>query len=407
MSTTDQNRPFVHSVFVILRHWRFIGFASLLAAAVAVVYALTMPNWYKSTASFLPPKRQVGMLEQLAGGLSSTLKTIGLGGSKKSGFYSTTSILESRRMGETIIEEFDLMNVYEIEDGSMEKTLRALAENTDFTFEEDGLVAISVWDKDAQRAADMANRFFERLNDISTRLNAAEAKANREFVRLQFMAVRDSLTVLEEKFIAFQKRTGLYSLPEQTEATLQAAGESYAELTRLKVYLHAAEQRFGSDDPDVVDLRIIVTEMEKQIPGMGGNNVLGLMGQSMKDLPDEALEYYRMYRDVETLSKLSAFLMPLYQQALLDEQKQLNVLVSLDRAGAAERKDRPKRSLIVLVAMFSVLFLSITFVLSRERFRYYKAEYPGEWDEVRKAMKFSKGTAGSTGKNQNPPSGND
>ena len=67
MSTTDQHRPFVHSVFVLLRHWRFIGFASLLAAVVAVVYALMMPNWYKSTASFLPPKRQAGMLEQLDG----------------------------------------------------------------------------------------------------------------------------------------------------------------------------------------------------------------------------------------------------------------------------------------------------------------------------------------------------
>ena len=391
-TTTQDNRPFAHAFFVLLRHWRFLVFSVLLALIGSVVFALLMPNWYKATASFLPPQNQTGLLEKLAGGLSSTLRTIGISGLGQSdGVYSFVSILESRQIGEKIIKEFDLMKVYEIDDGSMENALKALKNNTEFTFEEDGLLAISVWDKDPKRAAEMANAFFAELNNISTTLNASEAQANRQYVQLQYESVRDSLTFLEQRFVAFQKRTKIYALPEQTEATLRAAGDTYAELSMLKVYLKMLEQRFGANDADVQNLRAMTKEMEKEIPGMSGNNILGLMGSSMDKLPDEALEYMRMYRDIETLSKLHAFLLPIYQQSVLDEHKQMTVLVPLDRASVPERKDRPKRSLIVLVAVMSVLILAVTYVIGRERFRFYRERYSDEWKEVQESLRFKEG----------------
>ena len=57
---------------------------------------------------------------------------------------------------ETIVKEFDLMKVYEIDDKSMEKTLKALSENSAFSFDEDGRVVIEVWDTNPKRAAEMA-----------------------------------------------------------------------------------------------------------------------------------------------------------------------------------------------------------------------------------------------------------
>jgi uncharacterized protein involved in exopolysaccharide biosynthesis len=112
-------------------------------------------------------------------------------------------------------------------------------------------------------------------------------------------------------------------------------------------------------------------------------------GTNLKDLPDEALEYMRMYRDVETLSKLSAFLLPIYQQALLDEQKQMSVLVPLDQARVPERKDRPRRSLIIIVLTLSVFVLVSAFVLVRERLLQYRADHGDEWERIRRTLPFS------------------
>ncbi len=388
----EQNRPFIRSVFVLLRHWRFLVASFLLAAAAAAVFAFASPNWYKASATFLPPQRQKGLFEQVATGLSSTLKTFGLSGigSGSSGQYSFLAILKSQSMGERIVREFDLLRVYDIRDSSMEKALQALSNNTEFEFTEEGSVVISVWDTDPKRAADMANAFFENLNEISTRMNATEARANRKFMELQYNSTMERLNALEDTFAVFQKRTKLYSLPEQIKAAVEAAGAIQARLSLQKVYLGILERRLGPDDADVQTARVAVQELEKQIEGFQGADLKSMLGTDFDNLPDEAVTYFRLYREIEVLSKLQGFLLPMYQQSLIEEQKQMTMLVPLDLARVPETKDRPRRSLIILLTGFSVLVLSMALVLIRERMRYYAALYPGEWKRVLDAMKFKK-----------------
>jgi uncharacterized protein involved in exopolysaccharide biosynthesis len=387
----SENRPFIRSVFVLLRHWRFLAASFFVAALIAVVFALMQPNWYRSASTFLPPSGSTGLLDRVAGGLSSTLKTFGIAGSgSESEAYSLLSILESRRMGERIIEKFDLLKVYEIEDGSMEKALGALDDNTRFDFEDDGRVVISVWDTDAERAAEMANTYFQYMNEISSEMNSAEARSNRQFMELQYFTVRDSLHRLEERMGAFQKRTNIISMEEQTKATIKAAGEMYAELEANRVALGVLERSLGDGDADVRALRIAIEEMEKRVPGLGDNELTGMLGDKVDDISAEGINYIRLYRDIEILSKLQGLLLPMYQQSVIDEQKEMTVLVPLDRAVPAERKDRPRRSIIVLAAGLSVLALAMGFVLIRERFRHYTRTYEDEWSTVRRSMSFKR-----------------
>ena len=386
----SENRPFVRSVFVLLRHWRFLVASFFLAAVIAAVFALLQPNWYKSTATFLPPKGSSGLLDKVAGGLSSTLKTFGIGMGSQSTAYSYLSILRSRRMGERIVEQFDLINVYGVSENSMEKALGLLEDNTSFEFDDNGRVVISVWDTDAERAANMANKYFTFLNDISTELNSAEARGNRQFIELQYTTVRDSLHRLEERMAAFQKRTNIISLEEQTKATIKAAGELYAELEKNRIALGVLEQALGSNDADVRALRIAVAEMEKRVPGMGDNELTGMLGDKVDDISAEGITYVRLYRDIEVLSKLQAFLLPMYQQSLIDERKQMEVLVQLDTAVPAEKKSRPRRSIIVLAAGLSIFVLAAAFVLLRERFRFYTTLHRDEWASVRRGLSFKR-----------------
>ncbi len=389
---SSDSRPFVRSVFVLLRHWKFLAGAFLTGAVVALVYALLLPNWYRSDASFLPPQGNSGLLERVTGGLSTTLKSFGIAGLGGEGEgYSYIAILESRRMGETLVKEFDLTKVYDIADGSMEKTLKALENNSEFSYEEDGRVVISVWDTDAKRAAAIADAYFTHLNEISTELNSKEARNNRAFVALQYNGIRDSLAKLENQFAAFQKRTKIFSLEEQTKATISAAGELYAQLKAQEVYLGMLETNLRPDDAEVRRQRALVEGLRKQVPGLGDNELTGLLGQKGTDLPEEGLAYLRLYRDIEILSKMQAFLLPMYQQSIIEEQKKMHVLVPLDPARPPERKDRPKRSIIVLAAGFSILAIAMAFVLLRERFRYYAQSYPDEWASVRRNMGFKRG----------------
>lgn len=390
----EVDRPILRSFVIILRHWRFLSICFFSAAIVAGIYAFTIPNSFKATASFLPPQRQSRLIENISSGLSTTLKSFGL--SKMSnagnGIYSYLSILQSKKMGERIIKKFDLMKMYDISSGSMEKALQQLAENTEFTFEEEGHLTINVDDVDPKRAADMTNSYLEYLNEINTELNVREARFNRIYIEQQYHATLDTLQSIEKEFVTFQKRTKLYSLPDQVKAALTASANLKAQLLYQRVAVSVAEKMFGEEDADVLLAKTKLQEMEKSINNAQSGKGLEDILPPVKDMPAEGLEYMSLYRDYEIFSKLLGFLLPMFQQAKIDEVKESQAVVVLDRAVAPEKKSKPKRSIIIGVSALSVLIVGIIFVLLRERFSYYKKFYPSEWGSIRESFRLKKST---------------
>lgn len=65
-----------------------------------------------------------------------------------------------------------------------------------------------------------------------------------------------------------------------------------------------------------------------------------------------------------------------YELAKIEEAKTIPTVQVLDRAIPAERKTKPKRSLIVIFAALSTTFVMILFLLLIERIRLLQAEDP-------------------------------
>ena len=251
-------------------------------------------------------------------------------------------------------------------------------------------MSVSVEDFDPRRAADMANTFIGELDQINSDLNISEAKTNRVFIEQQYSATISTLKSLEDSFIVFQKRTKIYSLPEQTKAALTGAATVHAQLLYQQVAVAVAEKMYGENDADVILAKTKLKELEKSIAqeqsGQGANNLL----PPIKDMPKEGMEYLRLYRDYEIYSKLLGFLMPMYQQAKIDENKETKAVVVLDRAVAPEKKYKPKRSIIIGLSFLSVFVLGAAFVLIRDRVLYYKSNHPDEWKTIHDSFRRSR-----------------
>ncbi|HLX13076.1 MAG TPA: GNVR domain-containing protein, partial [Bacteroidota bacterium] len=86
---------------------------------------------------------------------------------------------------------------------------------------------------------------------------------------------------------------------------------------------------------------------------------LAELDKKLAQFPGAGLQTIRLYRDVVTQQKILEFLMPLYEQAKINEQKDNPVLVVLDRAVPPEKKTKPQRVLIVLSTAFLSLFAMI------------------------------------------------
>jgi tyrosine-protein kinase Etk/Wzc len=299
--------------FFVLWKWRRFIFINLLVAAVLISGAtLLIPNRYKSVARLLPPKQRGGSsipssISQLAQNFLPLGTLRGLGASQDS--YNYVAILQSYTSMERLIKKFNLAEVYDVSPrGSIERTMKELEDYVGFKIEEEGTITITVWDTDPKRAAGMANYLIEVLNDISLRLGTQEATDNRIFVEKRYVKVLSDLKATEDTLKKFQQKYGIYSLQEALSGKFLS---SFVPLDKV---------------------------------------------------PELTMDYIRLYRDLEIQNKILEFALPLYEQAKVDEQKDIPAVLVLDNAVPAEKKDTPKRMLLVGTSSLLVLILLAVYV---------------------------------------------
>jgi uncharacterized protein involved in exopolysaccharide biosynthesis len=394
----EHSRPMMESFLEFLqtvtRYRIFISRFVLSVTVVVTIIALLLPRWYKSTASVFPAEKAdlFGGLDGIASfakALSPSKALSALGGSNEADRY--LAILKSGTVLSAVIEKFDLVHVYDIGSYPMEKTAKELLSNVQFTVEPEGNLLIEVYDRDPQRAADMANFFVEMLNRTNSELAVQNARGNRQFIEARYQKNLADLRVAEDSLRAFQKRYGVIALPEQTEAAIKAAAEIMGQIALKEVQVGIASRNASEENPTVQAARIEVDELRKKLGEMNtgtpakGNDP-GLF-VPFKQVPDLSVEYVRRFRDVEIQYKILQFVTPLYEQAKVEENRQTPSVLVLDRAAPAERKSKPKVSLFALIAFVASTLIAIFVVMSLELARQLQTRYPDRFAQIASAVR--------------------
>jgi hypothetical protein len=104
-----------------------------------------------------------------------------------------------------------------------------------------------------------------------------------------------------------------------------------------------------------------------------------------REIPEVGINYLRIRRDYEIQNKLMEFLLPIYEQAKIEEQKEIPVVLVLDTAVPAQKKSSPKRSLIVFAAFFISLFFSVGYVLVKNSYMEIKMQ-PERMNKLRSGI---------------------
>jgi len=358
---------------VLTRWWRFILVCVLTCMIISGAVAFLITPQFKSATSVFPSEKAdlFGALE----GVSSLVKSFSPRGLASLGANTELdrymAILKSGRVLSEVIQKFDLVHVYNITSYPGEKTAKKLLENVEFMIESEGNLTITVYDEDPQRAADMANFFVEQLNRANSELLTQNARGNRRFIEERYNKNIRDLAAAEESLKVFQKIYGVIAMPQQTEASIKAGAELSAQLAMKEVQLEVLKRTLSLENPTVLGAQIEVQELKKKISEMnrGVGSVKGEMQVfvPLNAIPDLGSEYLRRFRDVEIQYKILQFLTPLFEQAKVEEQRQTPSVIVLDRASPAERKSRPKRSLIILGGMFVGLLGSFAYVAGKDK----------------------------------------
>ena len=379
---------------VVTRYRKFISRFVIGVTLVVAITALLLPKWYKSTASVFPAEKAdlFGALE----GVSSLVKSFSparaltsLGGNSETDRY--LAILKSGTVLNAVITRFDLVHVYDITSYPGENTAKELLSNVDFAAEPEGNLTITAYDKDPQRAADMANFFVDMLNKTNVELQVQNARGNRAFIEERYNKNLADLRAAEDSMRAFQQRYGIIAMPQQTEASIKAAAEITAQLAFKEVQEGVLRRTLSADHPSVVALQVEIQELRRKISQMNTGALVGAGEMNVfvpfKKVPELGTNYLRRFREIEIQYKILQFITPLYEQAKVEERRQTPSVIVLDKAVPAERKSKPKVTLYALLAFVAALVLSFFIVFSLELVSKLKAAHPdrfgGIWTAVR------------------------
>lgn len=348
----------------ILFKWKkLIIYNLIFFTLVSVIISFIIPEKFKSVATIMIEDNDNRM--GAFGGMLSNVGSIlggGLLGSAESKADRMFAYLESRKLLEQVIDSFRLVDYYDIKNYKRDKTLKALKNDVSFDLTENGLLEISMIHKDPKISADIVNYFVKILEEMNEFYSKEYAKNYRKFVEKRYLKNLEDIAIAEEELETFQKKHSIYAIPKQFEIAFEAISRLETELALKELEKELLKQTQGTDNPNYRILQKQVELLTNKINNIEKGNYSteeSLIYLSLKDIPLLQKEYFRIYRNIEVQSKLLEYTLPIYEQAVMEEQKNIPTLVVLDYAVPPELKDSPKKTLIILSVIFITLFISI------------------------------------------------
>ncbi len=358
-------------IYVLYKWKKFLIINLIIVAIISAGAVLLIPNQYRATATIMvPPDNQMGLggLTSLLGGKSS----LAAAGSKLFGVSNTSEdvllgILNSRTALKSVIKKYDLFKYYEIDDNNFDKVLKAL--RSDFTTEpnEFGMIDFSIINKDPKISADIANYLVTLVDSMNIELNIQRAKNNRLFIEKRYLQNISDLKKAEDSLYKFQKKYGIVAVPEQLEVTVKAAAEIESELMRKEMQSFFILQGYGENSPQYQGVKAEINLLKNKVQELKNSSNLGASSNILfpfKEMPNIAIQYLRTYREVEIQQSILEIVMPMYEQAKVEEQKSIPTIMVIDTASVPELKYSPKRTVIVvgILFLFTFLFIPVVFV---------------------------------------------
>lgn len=340
---------------VLLARWRLLVFGPLAVGVVTLGITFLIPPTYTATAVILPPAQSSSSsLAALAGQLGGALGGMaGAAAGIKNPADQYVGLLKSRNVADQIVERFKLQELYDVE--FRQDARKQLSGNVRIDAgKKDGLITIDVDDHSPARAADMANAYVEELRRMTREFAVGEASQRRAFFEGQVKQVRESLSAAERDLSA----SGI------TEEALKAAPEAAVEaLALVKAQVAAQQVKIASmrgfvadDNPDLRQAQTELVALRAQLERV----------QARAEGDSAGSGYAEKYREFKYNQVLFELVVQQYEMARLDEAREGNVIQVIDAAVVPERKTKPKKGQIAVVATLLAGMLLMGGVLGRE-----------------------------------------
>lgn len=322
---TEQNNPLDEQrqnlLIFIWKRRKIIGIVTVAAAVISVIVSFLLTPLYRSTAVVFPAATStVSFSEQR------NAKAASMDFGEEDQAEQLVQILSSSRIRDKIVEQFDLFTHYDIAPDDKNKHYKLVKEYENHFFfvrTRYGSIQIDVLDEDPVMAADMANKIVDLIDTVKNNMVAERTlptfeinkrkKEQMEIDRTEVLRKLDSLASLG--VVPLDGRANLY-----------------------QAYVDAKNQQEKAEIKKAIDINM------------------------QHGAEFDGLEYIRN----EKIVKLEDF-MESYEQAESDANTIFNHKFVVERAVVADKKDKPKRMIIVLLSTIGAMVFMVFGLLIKEK----------------------------------------
>ena len=343
----------------IVDNLRLLVLGPLAVGFTALGLSFLIAPTYTAKTQFLPPQQQQSAAASMLASLGSLGGLAGAAAGLKNPSDQFLAFIKSVTLQDSLIERFKLLERYEAKTKTDARLVLTSSVRT--SSGKDGLISVEVDDKDPQFAADLANAHVEELGKLLSKLATTEAQQRRLFFEKQLTQAKEKLIQSE---IAL-KATGVSGsvLKSNPASAVAAVAGLQAAVTAQEVKLGAMRGYLAETAPDfkqamneLANLRAQLGKQEKDTPSTSGK------------LTTEG-DYITKYREFKYHETLFELFSKQFELAKVDEAREGAVIQVLDAAQPPERKSKPKKALIAIIATLAAGFALLLFVFIRQAIR--------------------------------------
>ena len=340
---------------VIVENLRLIVLGSLVAGLLALGASFLITPTYMAKARIMPPQQQQSSAASLLQSLGALGGIAGAASGIKNPNDQFVAFMQSRTIQDALIKRFNLTERYDVK--YVEDARTVLTKKVQISSGKDGLISISVEDHQPAFAAELANAHITQLAELLSKLAVTEAQQRRIFFEKQLLNAKENLTKAEQAL----QSTGVSAstLKANPAAAVSGLAQLQASIAAQEVRVSSMRGYLAESAPDfkqamteLAALRTQLRRAEQTAPSQSGDN-----------------DYIAKFRDFKYYETLFDLFAKQFELARVDESREGAVIQILDTATPPERKSKPQKALIAVIASIAAAFLLLLFVFIRQSLR--------------------------------------
>ena len=307
---------------------KLIGILTSIGAVASLIISFFITPLYLSTAVVFPAATSTVSFSEQRNAKASSMDF-----GEEEQAEQLVQILQSSKIRDKIVHQFDLMNHYEIKPTDANKNYLlgiAYSDHISFTRTRYGSIQIDVLDKDPKLAAIIANKIVDLIDTVKNEMVKERTLPAYEINK------RKKDLIMQDLHIIMTKLDSLSSLGVVTSEGRANLFQAYNEAN-------------GNEDKKFFKKQIDVNLKH-------GAEFDGLS----------------MLRD-EKMVKIAEF-EAAYEQAESDANTNFNHKFVVEKAVVADKKEKPKKSIIIIVSTLATLMFSILALLIQQKVKELRRE---------------------------------